>query len=379
MKRLLTIGHSYVVSFNRRLADEMARQGHGRWEVTAGAPERYAGDLGPIPLERTDGDACEVVALPVHLDRSPHLMMYGRLGPLMKRPWDLVHCWEEPYVMAAAQIAGAAPRRAAVVFSTFQNVVKSYPPPFSWIERRVLRRSSGWIAFGETTRGAQQVRRGYSAIPSRVIPPGVDTSAFTPDAGMRARVRADRGWDHSVPVIGFAGRFVPEKGLDVLVAALHRIEVPWRALFVGGGPELARLQALSASFPRRVSIARRVTHDEMPPFYNAMDVLCAPSQTTLRWREQFGRMLTEAMACGVPVVASRSGEIPNVVGDAGVLLPERDVDAWASTVTRLLRDETERRSLADRGLRRVRSIYAWPIVARRHLEFFDELMVSPCR
>ena len=379
VKRLLTIGHSYVVSFNRRLADEMARQGHGRWEVTAAAPARYAGDLGPISLERTNEDACEVVALPVHFDRSPHLMMYGRLGPLMKRSWDIVHCWEEPYVMAAAQIAGAVPRGVALVFSTFQNVVKSYPPPFNWVEQRVLRRSSGWIAFGETTRAAQQTRRGYAAIPSRVIPPGVDTSVFTPDAGMRAIVRADRGWDQSVRVIGFAGRFVPEKGLDVLVAALHRIEAPWRALFVGGGPELARLEALSAAFPRRVSIARRVTHDEMPAFYNAMDVLCAPSQTTGRWREQFGRMLTEAMACGVPVVASRSGEIPNVVADAGILLPERDVDAWAATLTRLLGDETERRCLADRGLHRARTNYAWPIVARRHLEFFDELMTSPCR
>jgi glycosyltransferase involved in cell wall biosynthesis len=123
-----------------------------------------------------------------------------------------------------------------------------------------------------------------------------------------------------------------------------------------------------------VSIARGVTHAEMPAFYNAMDVLCAPSQTTLRWREQFGRMLTEAMACGVAVVASRSGEIPRVVEDAGILLPENDVDAWASTVARLLRDTSERRALAERGMRRARTTYAWPVVARQHLDFFEELL-----
>jgi glycosyltransferase involved in cell wall biosynthesis len=374
VKRVLTIGHSYVVSQNRRLADEMARQGRDRWAVTVGAPRRYAGDLGPITLERSDDEACEVVPLSVHLDRSPHLMIYGGLAPLMKHRWDVVHCWEEPYVMAAAQIAGAAPRTAAFVFSTFQNLVKSYPPPFNWIEQRVLRRSSGWIAFGETTRDAQQTRAGYSRIPSRVIPPGVDTSAFAPDAEAGAKVRADRGWDGSVPVVGFAGRFVPEKGLDVLMSALRRIDHPWCALFVGGGPELEKVKALSAAFPRRVSIARGVTHAEMPAFYNAMDVLCAPSQTTLRWREQFGRMLTEAMACGVAVVASRSGEIPRVVEDAGILLPENDVDAWASTVARLLRDTSERRALAERGMRRARTTYAWPVVARQHLDFFEELL-----
>jgi len=373
LKRLLTIGHSYVVGMNRRLADEMAKQAGDRWTVTAAAPARYAGDLGPIELERSSDDACEVVPLPVHLDRSPHLMIYGRLAPLMKQPWDLVHCWEEPYVMAAAQIAGAAPRGAAFVFSTFQNLAKSYPPPFNWIEQRVLRRSSGWIAFGETVHDTQRGRPGYGAIPSRVIPPGVDTRAFFPDAEGRARVRGDRGWDDSVPVIGFAGRFVPEKGLDILIAALRRIERPWRALFVGGGPELPKVQALTAAFPRRVSIARRVTHSEMPAFYNAMDLLCAPSQTTLRWREQFGRMLAEAMACGVPVVASRTGEIPHVVGDAGVLLPENDVNAWTSTLTRLLQDSAARRDLADRGLRRARTEFAWPIVTKRHLDFFDEI------
>ena len=74
-----------------------------------------------------------------------------------------------------------------------------------------------------------------------------------------------------------------------------------------------------------------------------MDVLCAPSQTTARWREQFGRMLIEAMACGVPVVASRSGEIPHVVGDAGLLVDEADVAAWTAALDRLLADAALRR------------------------------------
>lgn len=376
MKRLLTIGHSYVVGLNRRLADEMARQGGDRWSVTAAAPEKYAGDLGTIRLERSADDACTVVPLRTYFDRSPHLMLYSGLGPLMNEPWDVVHCWEEPYVMAAAQVAGAVPRRAKFVFATFQNLAKTYPPPFGWIEQRVLRRADGWIAFGETVHAAQEPRRGYAAIPSRVIPPGVDTRRFSPDATSRARVRGERGWDDSVPVIGFAGRFVPEKGLDVLLPALQHMASTWRALFVGGGPELPKVQAFSAAHRGRVSIARGVTHDEMPAYYNAMDVLCAPSQTTLRWREQFGRMLIEAMACGVPVVASRSGEIPHVVGDAGVLLPEDDSNAWGAELTRLLQDPASRRDLADRGLRRARTDFAWPVIARRHLDFFEELAAA---
>ena len=379
MKRLLTIGHSYVVGLNRRLADEMARQGSDRWSVTAAAPSSYAGDLGRITLEPAKDEACRVVGLPVHLDRSPHLMFYGGLRALMSEQWDVVHCWEEPYVVSGWQIARRAPREAALVFSSFQNLAKTYPPPFSWMESQVLRRADGWIAFGRTVGDAQAGRDGYAALPVRTIPPGVDTVAFAPQADARARVRASRGWDDSVPVIGFAGRFVPEKGLAVLMQALARLSVPWRALLVGGGPELPSLQAFSAAHPGRVSIAAGVTHDEMPAYLNAMDVLCAPSQTTARWREQFGRMLIEAMACGVPVLASRSGEIPHVLGDAGILLPEDDAAGWATALTRVMADAGLRRDLADRGLRRARTEFAWTAVARRHLDFFEELTTRPAQ
>jgi glycosyltransferase involved in cell wall biosynthesis len=87
-------------------------------------------------------------------------------------------------------------------------------------------------------------------------------------------------------------------------------------------------------------------------------------------------MLIEAMACGVPVLASRSGEIPHVLGDAGILLPEDDAAGWTATLTRAIADPGMRRDLADRGLRRARTEFSWTVVARRHLEFFEELMAG---
>jgi glycosyltransferase involved in cell wall biosynthesis len=374
MKRLLTIGHSYVVALNRRLADEMAREGAGRWNVTVAAPATFAGDLRTLALERRDDEACRVVPLRIFGDRFPHLMFYGGLRRLLAEPWDVIHCWEEPYVTAGAQIARFAPAGARLVFATFQNLVKRYPPPFGWMERRVLRRADGWIAFGHTVHQAQLSRPGYVALPSRIIPPGVDTRVFTPDPPAGARIRAARGWQDAVPVVGFVGRFVPQKGVDILMQALSRLTVPWRALWVGGGPEQPRLESFSAAHPGRVSIASDVSHSEVPAYLNAMDVLCAPSQTTPLWREQFGRMLIEAMACGVPVLASCSGEIPFVVGEAGLLLPESDAGAWAEALARVIAVDATRRALADRGLIRARTEFAWPVVARRHLEFFDELV-----
>jgi glycosyltransferase involved in cell wall biosynthesis len=105
-----------------------------------------------------------------------------------------------------------------------------------------------------------------------------------------------------------------------------------------------------------------------------MDILCAPSQTMANWREQFGRMVVEAFACGVPVISSDSGELPYVMGDAGVIAGERDEDAWVSAIGGLIGNPSARAELSSNGIERARSIYAWPIVAKNHLEFFSQLI-----
>jgi glycosyltransferase involved in cell wall biosynthesis len=374
LRRLLTIGHSYVVALNRRLAHEMAIHGRGRWEVTAAAPASFAGDLRRIALEPIEHEACRVVPLPMAFVAVPHLMFYGRgTHSLLRERWDVIHCWEEPYVAAAYQIARAAAPDVRFVFATFQNIAKRYPPPLSWFERRVVGRADGWIAFGETVHATLAPRRGYRDLPSRVIPPGIDADVFTPDAAAGARVRRQIGWEGGTPVIGFLGRFIEAKGIRVLTSVLPALRTPWRALFVGDGPERAELEALAAAHPGQVHIATGVPHSDVPAYLNAMDVLCAPSQTTTAWREQFGRMSIEAMACGVPVVASDSGEIPHVVGDAGVIVAERDLTAWRAALEALLLDPQTRNDLAVKGRTRARERYAWPLLARQHLEFFDEI------
>ena len=372
-RRLLTIGHSYVVATNRRLANEMAAQGGDAWEVTAIAPSRYRGDLGRIALQPIPDEAIRLEALDVQFDRIPHLMRYAGLGRVLDAPWDVVHCWEEPYILAGAQVARHAPRDARLVVASFQNLAKQYPWPFSAFERATMARADGWIAFGQTVHETLAARRPYAGKPSRVIPPGVDVVRFRPDEAARRRMRERLGWLPNDRVVGFLGRFVPEKGISVLLDALRAAATPWRALFVGGGPMLGTLQRFAAEHPGRVHVETGVPHDDVPVWLNAMTVLCAPSQTTAAWREQFGRMLIEAMACGVPVVASDSGEMPSVVGDAGVVIGERDVTAWSAAIDRLLDDDALRTAHGASGLERAHARFAWPVVARAHLSFFDAL------
>jgi len=377
-RKLLSISHSYVVALNRRLVHELSRAGRGTWEVTAVAPRAFQGanDLRAVTLEREENEPCQLVDLPAHCTGRPHLFFFGSgIRQVLNQGWDLIHCWEEPFITAGWQIARLKPANTPMILASFQNLAKNYPPPFCWFERDTLRRSAGWIAFGRTVFETLRDRPAYAQRPWRIITPGVDTDVFHPDAHQRRSVRRRLQWDETgPPVVGFLGRFLPEKGLDLLMSVLAAQQSPWRALFVGAGPMESKLRGWATSFGDNVRICCDVRHADVPAYLNAMDMLCAPSQTLPRWREQFGRMLIEAFACGVPLLGSDSGEIPHVLGGAGIVLGEKDQAAWESAVARLLNDRARRRALGEAGLERAHERFAWPVVARQHLEFMESVL-----
>jgi glycosyltransferase involved in cell wall biosynthesis len=379
-RRLLSIGHSYVVRLNRRLAHELSSAGGGRWEVTAAAPAYFHGgsDLRPINFEPNENEPCRVAVLPARMTRFVHVFTYGGgLRSLLREGWDLVHAWEEPYILAGGQIALHTPHDTQLVFRTAQSFNKWYPPPFNWVERRSMNRAAGWICSAQTVYGALKDRKPYDRKPVRQIPLGVDTEVFHPDRSAGCDIRRRLGFESDgPPVIGYLGRFAQQKGIGVLMRALDAVKIPWRAMLVGAGAMEREVRAWAAQYPEQVRVCTDVRHDDVPQYLNAMDMLTAPSLTTPRWREQFGRMTIEAFACGVPMVGSDSGEIPHVIGDAGVVVREGNVDAWTDALSSLLESPTRRTELAQAGLERAATQYAWPIVARQYLKFFEEIVAS---
>jgi glycosyltransferase involved in cell wall biosynthesis len=377
MPRVLSISHSYVVALNRRLVQEMGRLAGESWEFVAIAPRFFHADLRSLAAEPSSpDDGFKLETVPVAMSRSNHAFLYGlRLRRVLRRGFDLVHAWEEPYVLAGAQIAAWTPRNTPLVFASFQNLPKRYPPPFAQLERFAVGRSMGLIAWGTTVAEALQSREPYRGRSIRTITPGVDLERFAPNEARGRETRRQLGWtSEGGPVVGFLGRFVPEKGLSLLCRTLERLQGPWRALLVGTGPLETFLRQWARRRPERVRVVTGVRHDDVPRFLNAMDLLCAPSQTLPNWREQFGRMLIEAFASGVPVIGSSSGEIPYTVGDAGLVVSENDEEAWRTAIERVLADRNERERLAALGLARARLRYAWPVVARNHLSFFAEIL-----
>jgi glycosyltransferase involved in cell wall biosynthesis len=113
---------------------------------------------------------------------------------------------------------------------------------------------------------------------------------------------------------------------------------------------------------------------EMPNFYVELDALVLPSRTRPNWKEQFGRVLIEAMACGVPVIGSNCGEIPNVIGDSGLIFPEENAEALAAHLTALRESQPLRAELAAKGRARVLAHFTQASVAERTVAFYRQIV-----
>jgi phosphatidyl-myo-inositol dimannoside synthase len=376
--RVLSIGHSYSLGVNRALPRAMQTAGGEDWHVEVVAPKYYAatGDIRSTELTFPLIDSVPVHGINAYNTRRVHAFMYGyRLKQLLAQDWDIVHAWEEPYIVAGTQIANWTPRRTKLIFRSAQSLNKTYPPPFNWMERYSIRRADGWICSGRTVEANLQSRKHYDQIPHACIPLGVDSHLFRPQKVLKQQVLQTLGWDaDGPPVVGFLGRFVPEKGLRILMQALDGLKTPWRAMFVGSGVLETEMRKCAAPYGDRVRLCTEVKHAEVPTYLQAMDVLACPSQTTPRWQEQFGRMIIEAFASGVPVIGSNSGEIPHVVGSTGIIVPEADVSAWTEQLGKLLDDPARRKTLANDGRFRAIHEFDWSVIGEEHLSFFEQIL-----
>ena len=374
--RVLTIGHSYVVAENRALVREIARD--PQFDVTVAAPVAFHSGLGTIELQpEPSGSNLTLKALSARFTRWIQVFAYDTrsLGTLIENgDFDVVHAWEEPYIYAGYQIARAmAKSDAAFCFRTAQNIDKRHPFPFSRFERAALERAQGWIAGGKLV-FESRVRHGYPAERGCIMTLAVDLDAFKPLTPERKQTVA-RELGLQPPIVAYVGRLTRAKGIDLMMRAMDAIgsTTPWSLLVMGAGPMETELRnwAAARGWSDRV-VVRLVAHRDVPAYLGAADVLLAPSQTGPRWREQFGRMVIEAFACGVPVLGSDSGEIPNVIGDAGRSLPENDAAAWAKAINEVLGSTTMRADMARRGFDRVQP-YSVAAVAIQYAAYYRNL------
>lgn len=321
----------------------------------------------PGPDEVTD-EPFEVVQLPVaragdvirhrYVDPAAVVEVIDRVRP------DVVDLHEEMYSSVVHQVLSRLDTRYTAVGYAAQNIDKRLPPPFSWRERQALARVAGMypcsrqaasVAVGKGFGGAVRV---LPLAASPLIVPGCQPP---PTDLVRLLL---------------VGRLVPEKGVRdaVLVLASVRARCRARLVLVGSGPEAGPAQTLAASLGVAGDMEVRpwASAGELARLYGQAHVLLAPSSATRTWAEQFGRVVVEAQAAGAVTVAYGSGALPDVVGDAGLLVPEGDVAAMAHAVRCLHANPREWRRLRDRALAAA-SGRTWDVVAQGQLALYQQV------
>jgi glycosyltransferase involved in cell wall biosynthesis len=367
--RILMLSKACLVGLYQGKLEEIAQQA----DVTALkvlVPPSWKDERGQMFLERAHLNGYELEVTPIRFNGNFHLHYYPHFEAAARafQP-DIIHIDEEPYNVATwLALRVARQIGAKTLFFSWQNIKRNYPLPFRMGEKWVL----AHINYGLVgTQSAADVWRskGYRGRLAVIPQFGIDPQTFSP------RTQSP---DHEPIRIGYIGRLVREKGVDLLLDALAKIPANWSLTLVGGGPEETRLkkQVQDLGITDTVTFRGQVPSMQMPDYYRELDVLVIPSRTLSNWKEQFGRVIIEAMASEVAVIGSDSGAIPDVIGEAGLIFCEDDLDDLCEKLKCLINNSDERKRLGQLGRERILANFTQAQVAEQTVAVYREMLAS---
>jgi glycosyltransferase involved in cell wall biosynthesis len=313
------------------------------------------------------------VRLPHRLGGHPASMMYradALRGLVDARP-DVLHILGEAAYLSTAQTVRWRARYfpgVPLTLSAAQNVLTRFPTPLRQLERAAYGAADHAVAITPAALNVLRVK-GYRG-PATVVPLGVDVDRFTPSTSpwpglVAGPTRSGRF------TVGFVGRLEPHKGIPALLTAVERLDGD--AVIVGQGSLSTVVKKAAARRPGRMVVRDWADQDDLPGLLTRMDVLALPAVDTIQrgvlpWlrvpgREPFDRVLVEAMACGVPVIGSDVGELPHLIGGAGLTFPAGDTDALTDRLVRLRDNPILAQRLGREGIRRARTEFSWDRIA----------------
>ena len=287
---------------------------------------------------------------------------------------DVLHLFEEPFSFVCSEFISIFKMfspNTKLIIESFENLDVVQRNIFHYIQKFNLKNTDLLINIPQEGELIWRSRgfRGY--IKKGNV--GVDTKKFFKNYEFLKNKERLR--------IGYVGRVTPEKGLDTLIEAFlalinggFNVELS----VVGSGNEdyinKLKNKLNKLILENKVFFEESLDSDNLTSLYNKIDILVLPSLTNLRWKEQFGRVLIEAMACETIVAGSSSGEIPVVIGDAGVVFREGDADDLFLKLKELILNPNLMKEFAKKGKERVDKLYSWGVVAKQLKEYYLELL-----
>lgn len=363
--RAVILSHTYIDPATRGKLKALVSLG---CTLSVAVPARWsATPRGPLLQAAWGNDGgVRIVPIPVKGERRELAEWKGKeLHRLLSdfRP-EILQIEAEPWTPAAATASYRANRLGIpVAIFAWESVSRPYTFFEGWRRNRTLGRARALI--GGNRLAAALLSKARPDVPVTVIP----------QTGLMPPLETRRP-EHAELAIGFVGRLVPEKGLDSLFRACVKLHGRWTLSVVGSGPAQEQLEALA----ERLGIASRITwlgalpQESLKEIWPTLDCLVVPSRSTPQWVETYHPALVEAMGHGVPVVGTDSGALPDLIGNAGLVVPEDDVAAMTGALQRLADTPRDRIRFGREARLRVLAEYVDDALARRTLEFWGKVV-----
>jgi len=281
---------------------------------------------------------------------------------------EIIYVEQEVFSLATFEIALIAHAlKIPIAIFCWENIDKNLFFLRKWTRNFVLR-TACFITPGNQDAAYLLRKWGYNG-PMEILPQiGVDTNLFLPELRKKKAKFC----------IGYVGRLVYEKGVDLIFRAaknLYDQGHEFKIVICGDGPYNHELRQLAKdlSIINNIDWLGEIKHDDIPIAIAQLDVLILPSRTTPNWKEQFGHVLIEAMAMGVPVIGSSSGAIPNVIGRTDAIFTENNFNELSKIIKRILLDPDWMDQLVKFGRKNVQEKYTDKSIANSLVLIFDQI------
>jgi glycosyltransferase involved in cell wall biosynthesis len=266
--------------------------------------------------------------------------------------------------------------KAKVLYFGFENIfpddwfVKPLTRRFYW--KYVCNNIDGG-AYANTEGLNRLIEMGLPAETSRVLYWGIplENYNYTEPFDFKRKLGLTENF-----ILGYVGRIEKAKGLNTVLKALEFLPDDTILFILGSGDYKNALNSKidEKRLSKRVFLKERVPETEVGKYMSLFDILVLPSETTTKWKEQFGRVIPEAMSCGIPVLGSDSGAIPEVIGDAGFVFNEGNHTNLAENVSKVrLLDENDRIDLKQRMHLRVTDHFSIETFVEKLVELYSDI------
>ena len=375
--KLLVISHSCITPINQEFYAFVERISD--WQIDIVVPSNWKNDYSSQMMpERWPSYKGQLIQIPVLKPGSIPLHTYSSIFISLLRECNphAIYVHNEPYALSTVQIylANKFSINRPIGCYSAQNIQKQYPFPFRQAEQWILKVSD--FAFPVSQEVKSILRdKGFQGN-LQYLPLGVDFDTYFPRSEGVQIAQKYRRFDQEI-LIGFLGRITEEKGLKTLLHALKHIQdLPWRLVMAGSGNYETEFYSLAKQLglSDRILSLGYIPHNEAPIYLSMFDLLVLPSETRANWKEQFGRVIIEALACGTPVIGSDSGEIPHLlkVTGGGLIFPEANDRTLAEQLKQLILNAELRKVLALQGQKVVKEKFTYESISRTFIQTIEE-------